>query len=96
MIAMRYGSVPLVHETGGLRDTVPPYNPETGAGAGFTFRDFTCDALFDAFRRALTLYATDENAWQGLILSGMTRDLSWKKGAEEYLDLYRSLTSNNQ
>ena len=96
MIAMRYGSVPLVHETGGLRDTVPPYNPETGEGLGFTFRDFTSDALYDAFRRALTLYATDRKAWQELACRGMTCDLSWKKGAEAYLALYRDLTGMKQ
>ncbi|MBE6712768.1 MAG: glycogen synthase [Ruminococcaceae bacterium] len=96
MIAMRYGSVPMVHETGGLRDTVPPYDPNTDEGVGFTFRDFNHDALFDAFRRALTLYATDQEAWQELVKRGMTRDLSWKKGAEAYLDLYRDLTGIKQ
>ena len=96
MIAMRYGSVPLVHETGGLRDTVPPYNPENESGVGFTFRDFNHDALYDAFRRALTLYATDKEAWLKLAERGMTRDLSWKKGAEEYLTLYRDLTGLEQ
>lgn len=96
MIAMRYGSVPLVHETGGLRDTVPPYDPNSGEGLGFTFCDFTHDALYDAFRRALTLFATDREAWNGLAKRGMTRDLSWKKGAEAYLDLYRDLTGIKQ
>lgn len=96
MIAMRYGSVPLVHETGGLRDTVPPYDPASGEGVGFSFRDFDHDALYGEFRRALTLYATDKAAWQELIRRGMTRDLSWKKGAEAYLELYRDLTGIKQ
>ncbi|MBQ3075086.1 MAG: glycogen synthase [Clostridia bacterium] len=96
MIAMRYGSVPLVHETGGLRDTVPPYDPDSEEGVGFTFRDFDHDALFDAFRRALTVYGGDPKAWQQLVKRGMTRDLSWKKGAEAYLALYRDLTGIKQ
>ena len=96
MIAMRYGTVPLVHETGGLRDTVPPYNAETGEGLGFTFRDFNHDPLYDAFRRALTLFATDRKAWGEVMRRGMTSDLSWKKGAEAYLALYRDLTGIQQ
>ncbi len=96
MIAMRYGTVPLVHETGGLKDTVLPFNPETREGLGFTFFDFNRDALFDAFRRALTLYATDREAFRLLQQRGMTRDLSWNRGAQSYLELYRSLTGQKQ
>ncbi len=91
MIAMRYGTVPLVHETGGLRDTVPPYNKITGEGLGFSFTPFSKDALYCVFREALTLFATDKEAWSALVKRDMETDLSWKKGAEKYLTLYHTL-----
>ena len=68
----------------------------TGGFYGFTFRDFNHDALYDAFRRALTLFATDRKAWGEVMRRGMSSDLSWKKGAEAYLALYRDLTGIQQ
>ncbi len=96
MIAMRYGAVPIVHETGGLRDTVPSYNKMTGEGLGFSFTPFEKEGLFGAFREALCLYATDKEAWRELVRKGMSADFSWKKGAEEYLSLYRALKGEPQ
>lgn len=95
LIAMRYGSVPIVHETGGLKDTVSPFRADTGEGVGFTFQTFNHYDMLDALRRALTVYATDKAAWQKAVTNGMTRDLSWDKPAKEYMALYRRITDNN-
>ena len=91
LIAMHYGTVPVVHETGGLKDTVLPFRSDTGEGYGFTFQSFNREDMLDALRRALTVYGTDKKAWQKVIHNGMTADLSWKNPAKEYLALYRRL-----
>ncbi len=91
MIAMRYGTVPVVHETGGLRDTVPSYNKITKEGLGFSFTPFGKDALYGAFREALNLFATDKEAFSALVKKEMETDFSWKRGAEKYEELYRTL-----
>lgn len=94
MIAMRYGTVPVVRETGGLRDTVIPYNKNTGEGRGFTFANITVNDLVWAIREATDLYHTNKDAWSDLMKSGMTADFSWTKSAQEYLEIYDLLTGN--
>ena len=92
MFAMRYGTVPVVRLTGGLRDSVPPYNPETQEGLGFTFGNINADDMLDAVYRAITVYYNDKDAWAGLMKRGMTHDFSWEKSADEYLAIYNKIT----
>ena len=94
MIAMRYGTVPIVHETGGLKDTVVPFNRATGEGLGFTFQQFTREDLLDAFYRALDVYYNDPKAWAKAIRNGMTTDFSWRVPAGEYMQLYDKLIND--
>ena len=91
MFAMRYGTVPVVRITGGLRDSVPPYNPETQEGLGFTFGNINADDMLDAVYRAITVYYNDKDAWAGLMRRGMTHDFSWAKSANEYLAIYNKI-----
>ena len=88
MIAMRYGSVPIVRATGGLADTVQDYNPQTGEGNGFSFAPYDRWALFAAVVRALETYK-HKDTWHKLQVSGMTADFSWNASARKYVDLYR-------
>jgi starch synthase len=90
MYSLRYGTVPIVRRTGGLADTVEPWDPETGAGTGFLFDEFTPDALLVAIQRALSTWR-DEASWQRLVQNGMARDFSWEHQADEYVALYRKL-----
>ena len=92
MIAMRYGAVPVVHETGGLADTVPPRDPAAGTGLGFTFRNYDCPDMNYALRRALELKNSDRDAWNALVTDCMTTDFSWDGPAKEYVALYKKLT----
>ena len=93
MIAMRYGTVPIVRETGGLKDTVHPYEAWCGAGNGFTFADYNCNDMLYVIRQAVDLYYNNPTAFQGLRKSGMTEDFSWKRSAEAYNDIYRTICS---
>lgn len=92
MIAMRYGTVPVVRETGGLRDSVIPYNKFTGEGRGFTFANITVNDLVWVLKEAVELYHNDKKAWKGLMKAGMTADFSWAKSAGEYMEIYGWLT----
>lgn len=92
LIAMRYGAVPIVHETGGLADTVPPFKVESGEGLGFTFSQFNREDMLYALWRALDVYYNDPAAFARVRDNGMRADLSWSKSAGEYMDLYRELT----
>ena len=94
MMAMRYGTVPIVHETGGLKDTVIPFNPQTGEGHGFTFQQFTREDMLDAFYRASDVYYNNPNAWKKAIRNGMTTDFSWRVPAGEYMELYNKLINS--
>ncbi len=94
LLAMHYGSVPIVHETGGLKDTVLPYNSASGEGLGFTFSQFGKEDLLGAFYRALDVYFNHKKDWQRLIRNGMTTDFSWKVPAGEYMELYKKLLKN--
>lgn len=87
MIAMKYGTVPIVRETGGLFDTVYPYNPETGEGRGLTFKIFNAHDMLDAVVRAAELYR-DKNKMKALVKNIMSIDFGWKNAAEEYKKLY--------
>lgn len=87
LISSRYGSVPIVRLTGGLVDTVKEFNPDTGEGNGFTFREYQPEAFASAINRAVNLYREPEK-WQRVVLNGMAMDFSWEKSAREYVRLY--------
>ncbi len=91
MIAMRYGSVPIVRETGGLRDTVPAFDPTTGKGLGFTFKTYNAHDMLGAIRRAVEAYYNPELWQKGVVKNAMAADFSWKRSAEDYLNLYKSI-----
>lgn len=88
IIAMRYGTLPIVRETGGLKDTVQPYNEFTGEGTGFTFTNFNGDEMGDAVFRAARLFWDNREAWNQLVTQAMSQDFSWTRSADKYLDLY--------
>lgn len=88
IIAMRYGTLPIVRETGGLKDTVRPYNEFTGDGTGFSFRNFNGDEMGDAVFRAARLFWDNRDAWNQLVTQAMSQDFSWTRSADKYLDLY--------
>ena len=92
MIAMRYGSVPIVRETGGLRDTVLSYNKFTDAGNGFSFFNYNAHDMLHTVRRAVHYYKNNREVWYKLIVRGMTGDYSWFSSAGKYLALYEKLT----
>jgi starch synthase len=94
MIALRYGSVPLVRKTGGLVDTVAPYNSKTGKGTGFLFEKYSAAALITCLRRAFTVYR-DKKKWTSLMQAGMKQDFSWERSAKEYVKLYRKALRKN-
>lgn len=91
LIAMRYGSVPIVNCTGGLRDTVEPFNPETGSGTGFNFQSFNADDMIGALRRCLEIYGGNKDAWRKLVKNAMKYNSSWDVPAKKYAELYREL-----
>lgn len=91
MIAMRYGTLPIVRETGGLKDTVIPYNQYTGEGTGFSFTHFNGDEMADAVFRAARLFWDNRDAFNGLVENAMKADFSWKRSADGYIALYHNL-----
>lgn len=90
MIAMRYGSVPIVHTVGGLADTVLPYNKETKEGTGITFQSFNPYDMLDAVKRAVELYYDKPN-WRKLRKNAMEKDFSWNSSADKYINMYKEL-----
>lgn len=88
IIAMRYGTLPIVRETGGLKDTVQPYNEFTGEGTGFSFTNFNGDEMGDAVFRAARLFWDNREAWDQLVTQAMSQNFSWTRSADKYLDLY--------
>lgn len=88
IIAMRYGTLPIVRETGGLKDTVQPFNEFTGEGTGFSFSNFNGDEMGDAVFRAARLFWDNREAWNQLVTQAMSQDFSWTRSADKYLDLY--------
>ena len=91
MNAMRYGTVPVVHATGGLRDTVPPANEKGESGLGFTFQSYNGDDFLAALKRALNLYNNDREGFKALQRRDMEQDFSWDKPAKRYMDLFRQM-----
>ena len=91
MIAMRYGSVPIVRETGGLKDTVPAFDPTTGKGLGFTFKTYNAHDMLGAVQRAVDTYYKPDLWQKGVVKNAMAADFSWKRSAEDYLSLYKSI-----
>ena len=91
LIAMRYGTVPVVRETGGLKDTVLPFSREQHEGNGFTFDRYDAGLLLDAVNRAKTVYFTDRNAWDEMVKRNMMKDVSWEQSAKKYMELYKEL-----
>ena len=91
LIAMRYGTVPIVRETGGLKDTVQPYNMYTNDGNGFTFDRYDAGLLLDAINNAKTLYFTDRWKWDEMVQRDMAKDVSWENSAKQYRWLYLEL-----
>ena len=92
MIAMRYGTIPVVRETGGLRDTVEPYDKETDSGSGFTFANYDKRDMVAALRRAADLYRDGRRKWTAMQKRVMSADLSWNESAKAYMALYRAMT----
>ena len=95
MYALKYGTIPIVRATGGLEDTIIPFNPQTGKGNGFTFTDFKPRAFFASIRNAVDLYQ-DTASWKKLRSNAMKEDFSWNRSARSYLDLYRSTLQSNK
>lgn len=91
MISMRYGTLPIVHEVGGLKDTVVPYNPVTHEGTGFGFNNFHSYYLMEALKQAMGVYSQDPEVWQELMETAMKKDFSWKTSSRLYLELYQNL-----
>lgn len=92
MIAMRYGTIPIVHSVGGLHDTVEAYNPETKTGNGITFQSYNAYDMLDAIRRAVDLFH-NKNHWRVLRKNAMSGDFSWENPAKEYLEIYKEIIS---
>ena len=92
MFAMRYGTVPVVRMTGGLLDSVPAYNPEENTGLGFTFGSVDAGDMLGALYRAVGVYYDDKKAWDQLVTRDMEADFSWDRSAQEYVDVYRTIT----
>ena len=91
MIAMRYGTLPVVRETGGLRDSVQPYNKFTGEGTGFSFANMNADEMADTLLGACEIFWTDQKAWSQLQQQAMAADFSWRRAANDYMDIYHRL-----
>lgn len=92
LIAMHYGTIPVVRETGGLKDTVEPYNMFEDSGNGFTFDRYEPGLLLDAINRTKTLYFTSRESWDKMVVRDMEKDVSWTLSASQYRDLYLQLT----
>jgi starch synthase len=86
--SMKYGTVPVVRATGGLDDTVEQFDPRTGKGTGFKFREYSGEAMLETLRAAVSLYRSDQNAWRTLMRNGMAQDYSWTNSAREYVKVY--------
>ncbi len=91
MYSLKYGTVPIVRETGGLADSVEPFEPQSGAGTGIVFRDYNASGLAWALNRALDIFM-DSTLWQKLVANGMAQDFSWEQQGDEYVQLFRQLT----
>ena len=88
LISLRYGAVPIVHETGGLKDTVKPYNPMNNTGTGFSFAGYSPDELLGRVQHALFVYNMEREHWDQMVERGMNEDWSWNKSSKIYMDFY--------
>jgi starch synthase len=93
MYSIVYGTVPVVHATGGLKDTVEPYDPKTGEGTGFLFENYTTKDLIETLKNAISLFKEDKKAWRKLVVNGMKKDFSWQSSAKNYVELYKKIIS---
>ena len=91
LISLRYGTVPIVRETGGLKDTVIPYNEYTGEGNGFSFANYDSNDMLNVIYYAMDIYYNRKTQWHKLVLSGMSCDYSWDVSADKYIKMYESL-----
>ncbi|MDO4813733.1 MAG: glycogen synthase GlgA [Gemella sp.] len=91
LISMRYATVPIVHEVGGLRDTVEAYNPETGHGRGFTFQSYNAHDMLGAIHRAVDTYYNHKDHWKKVMTNAIKYDVSWEKSAKKYLEIFKTL-----
>jgi starch synthase len=90
MISLRYGTIPIVRETGGLKDSIIPYNLETGTGNGINFGSVNAQDMIGAIKRAIKIY-WDKEHWTNLVANGMQSDFSWKTSSKEYMKLYKDM-----
>ncbi|WP_430603608.1 starch synthase [Enterococcus sp. DIV0724b] len=95
MIAMRYGTLPIIHEVGGLKDTVIPFDPVTKTGTGFGFSDFSSYYLLYSTNMAIDLYWNDQNTWTQLMKKAMRKDFSWEKSSRLYMELYQKMVQSS-
>ena len=91
MIALRYGTIPIVRETGGLKDTVTAFVGYKGTGNGFTFFSYNAHDMLHVIREACEVYRFNPKAWKKLVQGGMETDFSWTKSAEKYVEVYQSI-----
>jgi starch synthase len=94
--SLKYGTVPVVRATGGLDDTVEAFDPRTGHGTGFKFKEYTAEALLDAVGQALHVYSNNPTAWRKLMRNGMAKDYSWEASAAEYEQLFLRVAKRAQ
>ncbi len=87
--SLRYGTIPVVRATGGLDDTIEPYDPYTGAGTGFKFHEYSAEAMLESLSEAVALWKGDRERWEGLMREGMRRDFSWTASARRYVEVYQ-------
>ncbi|MEK7850471.1 MAG: glycogen synthase, partial [Deltaproteobacteria bacterium] len=88
LYSLKYGTIPVVRATGGLDDTIKSFNPNTGSGNGFKFRDYSSEALLKGVNKAVELYK-DKRKWKKVMQNAMACDFSWERSAEEYIKVYK-------
>ena len=91
MISMRYGTLPIVRETGGLRDTVEPYNKFENTGTGFSFKNYNAHEMLEIINYAKDTWYNNRKSWNDMVRRAMKTDFSWKNSAQEYIDVYNRL-----
>lgn len=91
LMSLRYGTVPIVRETGGLKDTVEPYNEYESTGTGFSFANYNAHEMLNTINYAKSVYYNNKREWHKIIDRGMAKDFSWNNSARRYEDLYRML-----
>ena len=91
MIALRYGTIPIVRETGGLKDTVSAFVDYLGTGNGFTFHSYNAHDMLHVIREACGVYKHNKAAWKKLMLGGMKSDFSWESSAKKYVEVYQTI-----